>query len=202
MKAPVGRQPKTQKSRPAAEPDRVFLETAALRYLNRFDVPVEKLRQKLEERVMRTFELKRDDPQMQAVRQGIDEVLERLVSTGVLNDARYARIRAESLRARGASRRAVEAKLRLTGVSSDEVQDAITNVDSVLAEPELAAACRLVKRRRLGWCRPVELRQERQARDLAVLARAGFSYHVAAKALAMAAGSSDIECDDGDITRD
>jgi regulatory protein len=184
MKAPVGRQRKVQKTDTPHKPDRLFLETAALRYLNRFDVPVSKLRQKLEERVLRTFELTREHPLMVDVRREMDEVLERLVATGVLNDARFARIRAESLRSRGASRRGVAEKLRSAGLDGDAIRGALDEVDDGTSEPDLAAACRLVRRRKLGWCRPVELRKERLARDLAVLARAGFSYDIAVRALA------------------
>lgn len=49
---------------------------------------------------------------------------------------------------------------------------------------ELAAACALVRRRRLGPYRPAGTRAAHRQKDLAALARAGFSLDMARKVLA------------------
>ncbi len=48
---------------------------------------------------------------------------------------------------------------------------------------ELAAAARLVRRRRLGPLRPRASRAEHREWDLAVLGRAGFSFEIARKVI-------------------
>ena len=52
-------------------------------------------------------------------------------------------------------------------------------VTDELPDPELAAVIAYARRRRLGPWAPAEVRAGRQERDLAALARAGFSYRVA-----------------------
>jgi regulatory protein len=49
---------------------------------------------------------------------------------------------------------------------------------------DLAAACALVRRRRLGPLRPKELRERHFMRDLGALARAGFALDIARRVLA------------------
>lgn len=180
MKAPAGRRAAEKK---VSELTPSFVEQAALAYLNRFDAPVAKLRSRLLLRVRRRFGLAAHDPQLEQVSGWIDAVLLRFVESGILDDARYALTLAASARRRGASRRGVSEKLRRAGLTGELAKDAIASADATTEEPEAEAAARLVRRRRLGWCRSEEQRRERWARDLAVLARAGFSRDVALRAL-------------------
>lgn len=103
----------------------------------------------------------------------------------MISDARFAQNLARSLRERGMGRRAIEQKLRLKGVPAALVPGALDQVDADVEDPELAAARRWVRRRRLGPFRPADERRPRRQRDLAALARAGFGFGVAAQALAV-----------------
>ncbi len=97
-------------------------------------------------------------------------------AAGLVDDARYARALAETLRRRGTSRRAMRAKLRqkdLPAALVDEVLEAEEGEAS-----EVKAAWRYAERRRLGPFRRSD-RAERRKRDLAAMGRAGFSYGVA-----------------------
>jgi len=148
------------------------LEAAALRYLNRFDCSVQKLRGYLSGLV------RRRGGDRAALEAHLETLLTRYQASGVLNDARLAENLAERLQERGGSRRAIVEKLRRRGVTSGVAQAAVKTPAS-----ELEAARAYVRRRRLGPFRPEAERQENRRRDLAALARTGFDHETAIRAL-------------------
>ena len=118
----------------------------------------------------------------------IDELLARYQASRLLDDKRYARALATSLRARGSSRRSIIGKLCARGVPAALARTALEAVDTEAvetetADAELTAAIALVRKRRLGPHRPESERETEQRRDLNRLARAGFSFDVARRAL-------------------
>lgn len=149
------------------------LDALALRYLDRFDCSVQKLRSHLQQAIR-----KRGGDQ-DALGRHVDALLERYQASGLLNDARFAENLAVRLKERGGSRRAIVQKLRQRGITSG-VADA-----SVSRSPqaELEAAKAFVRRRRLGPHRPEAERQPNRQRDLAALARRGFDHETAIRAL-------------------
>lgn len=149
------------------------LEEAALRYLNRFDCSAAKLKTHLGGLIRRRGG---DVPALQG---HVGALIERYRASGVLDDARFARNLSEQLQRRGKSRRAIVEKLRLRGITSSTVDFVVPKSQ----ENELEAARALVKRRRLGPFRPEGERLENRRRDLAALARAGFSHGTAVRAL-------------------
>jgi regulatory protein len=169
---------------------RAGLEASALRYLERFDCSSERLRKVLAERVAK------------AVRAGvegaaaapaiIDEILQRYRENGLLNDERFAKNFAQSLRARGGSRRVIEMKLRARGISSELSQQALKTEESS-ATSELEAAQAFARRRRLGPHRKPELRAPFRQKDLMALARAGFDFDTAKHVIGSAASNDDDE---------
>jgi len=77
-------------------------------------------------------------------------------------------------------------------VEGEIIDTAMAAADEAEEKPELAAAARLARKRRLGPWRAAEGRREARERDLAALARAGFSYDVAL-AVIDAEGPEDLE---------
>jgi regulatory protein len=163
------------------------LEAYAVSYLARFDCTAAKLRQVL----LRKLGKQRsgqDDPEVITshgadATPNIERIVARFLEVGYLNDERFARGLAQSLLNRGtAPRKAVE-RLKQRGVKAELAQGVIRELGAS-GETELSAARRLVQRKRFGWCRPDGARQERAQKDLAALARAGFSFDVARRALA------------------
>lgn len=148
------------------------LEDAALRYLNRFDCSVEKLRSHL-------AALVRKRGGDSALAAHAEALLERYRASGVLDDGRFAKNLAERLKGRGASRRMVEQKLRARGITRDVA------VEAARSSPgsDLEAARAFVRRRRLGSHRPEAERAANRHRDLAALARRGFDHDTALRAL-------------------
>jgi regulatory protein len=159
---------------------RAGLEASALRYLERFDCSSERLRKVLSERVAKAaragVEGAASAPAI------IDEILQRYRENGLLNDERFAKNFAESLRGRGGSRRMIEMKLRARGISGELAQHALKTEESP-STSELEAAQAFARRRRLGPHRKPELRAEFRQKDLMALARAGFDFDTAKRVI-------------------
>ncbi len=173
-------------------PTRENLDRAALAYLERFDSSAANLRRVLRGRVARAARA-HPDLDAAAAERLVDELVERYQASGLIDDARYAESMARGLQARGASRRGIRHKLRARGVSADTIDAALASAGRDSDDAELDAARAFVRRRRLGPHRPEQQRAERYQRDLAALARAGFSFEVARRALEVPAGAVDEE---------
>ncbi len=154
-----------------------YLENAALFYLQRFATSAANLRRVLMRKVERSARFHGTDPAEGA--QWVEALIARFTAVKLLDDALYAESRAQSLRRRGASGRTIALTLRQKGVEGEIIDTAMAAADEAEEKPELAAAARLARKRRLGPYRAAEGRREARERDLAALARAGFSYDVA-----------------------
>ena len=159
---------------------RAGLEAAALRYLDRFDCSVSRLRRVLGDRVTKAqragVERASEAPVI------IEELLARYQASGLLDDQRFATRFSERQRDRGASRRVIEQKLRQRGIGA-EVLQATSSPAAHSAEGELDAARAYAKRRRLGQHRQPEAREAHRRKDLMAMARAGFDYDTASRVL-------------------
>ena len=172
-------------SRPPRQPPAIsdaVLEKSALFYLERFAASSAQLRRVLLRRVKRAEMLGTDKPVADGARRHIETLIARFLASGLLDDRRFAEARAASLQRRGASRRRIRERLASKGVDREIVDAALETVDEPTGE--LAAACALVRRRRLGPYRPAGTRAAHRQKDLAALARAGFSLDMARKVLA------------------
>jgi len=105
-------------------------------------------------------------------------VVARLAALGAVSDRAFAESRTRSLVRGGRSRRAVAAHLAAKGVGAETARAALAAEET----DELAAALVLARRRRIG---PFRVGDGDRLRELAVLARAGFSQAVASEALRM-----------------
>ncbi|MBH0239191.1 RecX family transcriptional regulator [Methylobrevis sp. L22] len=109
----------------------------------------------------------------------IDAVVEACVRTGLIDDGRYVEAKAASGRRRGWSARRIAATLKAHGVDDGLVRAGLDAEDD---EAEIAAAMRLIVRRRIGpAARPGSVRDRHK--DLATVMRGGFSGAVARQAL-------------------
>ncbi len=110
------------------------------------------------------------------------EVAARLVATGVIDDALFAASRTRRLRREGRSARAVGAHLASRGVDAETAREAVPNDEAT----ELVAALAAARRRRIGPFRRAEtIDKAARMKELAMLARGGFSHAIARTALAM-----------------
>lgn len=149
-----------------------YLQRAALAYLERFASSADNLRRVLTRRIERRCRLRGEDSaEFVAL---VEDVVRRSLSSGLLDDRRYAEGRVASLRRRGASARLIGAKLCSKGVSREVATEAIG--ENAAAEHEAAWA--LARRRRLGPYRAGG-RPAFREKDLAAMARAGFAFALA-----------------------
>jgi len=161
------------------------LEQSALAYLNRFDASAAKLQKHLQQRARKLGGHEHAE-------QWIAELIQRYLGSGVLDDARYARNLASQLAARGKSTRAIAQKLAVRGVPQDVTAELMVTRKQEQPGAELEAAQAYVRKRRLGPHRSAEKRAEYRQKDLASLARQGFSFDIARRALGPG-GSTDDE---------
>jgi regulatory protein len=162
------------------------LENAAVYYLSRFASSSGNLRRVLMRKVARAAQIGEEggeEGQAEAGVRMVDALIARYLEKGLLNDRAYAAQAASSLAQRGASRYSIAGKLAQKGVANDLVTQAIAELDEEGGSSELAAACALVRRRRLGPYRAPDKRPDFREKDLASLARAGFSLDLARRVL-------------------
>ncbi len=157
------------------------LESAALHYLERFASSAENLRRVLMRRVYRSARVHDIEPDEAA--RWVDGIVERYARSGLLDDRRYAENLAHSLSRRGVATRAIRARLMQKGVAPEDINYAIAALSEATGDADLSAALALIRRRRLGPHRDPEARADFHDKDLAALARAGFSYDLARKVI-------------------
>lgn len=157
------------------------LENMALYYLGRFSSSSANLRRVLMRKVARAAAAHGDDPADGA--KLIEDLIARYLHSGLIDDRAYAAQKAASLQRRGASRFGIRGKLRQKGVEGELVAEAIETLDAASETSELASACALARRRRLGPYRSPSAQRAAHDKDMATLARAGFSFDIARRVL-------------------
>ena len=146
------------------------LGNAALHYLGRYTTSSWNLRRVLMRKVERSARV--HGTECAAAAAVVDRLIARYQESGLLDDRAYAEAQAAALHRRGASVRAIRARLLGKGVDRDLIEAALAVRAPGPGEPELAAALAYARRRRLGPCRPPPARKSMREKDLASLARA------------------------------
>lgn len=162
-----------------------MLENVALYYLGRYAASEASLRRVLNNRlrraVMRNPDFGHDAEKQLQLRTAIETIVEKHKKSGVIDDAAYTEVKVRSLRRTGRSRRAIQQMLGQKGIKRDIIQQALvqneTDIDP--EEVELKAALAHARRRRLGPFRAKPGDDDRCRKDIAALARAGFSINIA-----------------------
>jgi len=157
------------------------LGNAALHYLGRYATSSWNLRRVLMRKVERSARV--HGTESAAAAAVVDRLIARYQESGLLDDRAYAEAQAAALHRRGASVRAIRARLIGKGVDRDLIEAALAVRAPRPGEPELAAALAYARRRRLGPCRPPAARKSMREKDLASLARAGFAYDIARRVM-------------------
>lgn len=154
-----------------------YLERAAVYYLGRYSSSSENLRRVLTRKARKRLgQGVEPGPDIAAM---ISETVNKAVRSGLVDDRSYAGAKLGTLLRRGASARTAQAALRAKGVGPETIAAALSET----APDEAAQARRYAQRRGLGpWRRTPD--PARRDKDIAALCRAGFSYRVAAAALA------------------
>ena len=96
-----------------------------------------------------------------------------------LDDKTFAEVSSRSGMRSGRSRRAVAQKLAQKGIAKETAAEAVAEID------DLFAALVLARKRAFGPFRKVEFDEKRKAKELSAFARAGFSFDIGKRVLAM-----------------
>ena len=155
------------------------LENVALYYLQRYESSAFKLQNVLLRRVMRAKMQQQDIPS--EVHEWIRQIVEKMQHLGYVDDTRYAQNQFRILSGSGKSAHYIYQKLKQDGIDPQIIENLYA--DQTPQETDLESAKRLVKKKKMGLYRAEQERALMFKKDLAVLARAGFSYEIACHAL-------------------
>jgi regulatory protein len=158
------------------------LNNIALHYLERFASSAANLRRVLMRRVRRAAAHHGGDPAEGAAL--VEALIGRFEQSGLLDDQLYAAAKAASLQRRGGSRRVISGRLAQQGVATALIAETLQELAAEPGSGDLAAACVFIRRRRLGAYRSAMSRAGTPEKDMAALARAGFSFEIARRVLA------------------
>ena len=164
-------------ARPIRPPTAARLEKSALHHLGRFAATRTELTRVLQRRVQRAIRaelISRDEASRM-----VSATVEKVAAAGYLDDTAVARAKAGSMRRAGRSRRMITQKLSIKGITRDGADQALAATDGEDENAELRAAAILASRRKLGPYRSGKRDEATLKRDLATLARGGYSYAVA-----------------------
>jgi len=168
----------------SAPPDAANLRAAAIAYLARYSATRATLARMLNRRIDRWLREAAGPgaaAQAATAKRAVQAVVAQLADAGAVNDAAFAEARARKLVRTGHSRRAAAAHLAARGVPAEVVRTALPQDEA----GELAAAIAHMRRRRLGPFRADAAAPHARQKDLASLARAGFTGPTARRALAL-----------------
>ena len=141
------------------------LKNSALYYLERYEASTLKLRGVLRRRLIKA---RLEQPVPKEADTWIEEIIAEMVRLGYVNDKRFAENLVRRFSGVGKSRSFIRTKLKMAGIDEEESDIVLSDTD------DLTNARLMVQKKHLG---------KDFKRDLARLARAGFSYEIAREAL-------------------
>ncbi|MCL2470005.1 MAG: RecX family transcriptional regulator [Alphaproteobacteria bacterium] len=163
------------------------LEQAALFYLSRYAASEASLRRVLTQKIKRAAladeAFAADRAAQDSLVAHIETILEKHRRLGVLNDQAYASMKTSNLRRAGGSARRIAQKLTQKGIAPDVIAKALAQEDSAFedsAQAELEAARAFARKKCL---------KAMEKKDIASMARAGFSFDVIRQVL-----GEDVDC--------
>jgi regulatory protein len=185
MKTPPKPQQKTWSRNTSRKTTAQYLENLALYYMERFSSSTANLRRIMMARVersARSYDTDREEGTAQ-----VEDIIARFLRSGLLDDEVYATAKARSLHRRGASSRAIHAKLAAKGVDKSTIQKALAALEGGSPDPEFTAAVTFARHRHIGPFRrghrsgtaPED--QKIREKELASMGRAGFCFNMACR---------------------
>lgn len=177
-----------RRKREPAPMTRQRLENIAGFHVERFATTAAHLKRVLQRRAERSLRVRGGDAHECIA--WIEEIVARFMRNGIVNDERYASGRVATLRRMGKSPGKIRALLVAKGVDRLLIDAAIkeTALTATGTDAALEAALAYARRRRLGAFGDqggdAETRRKKATKDLSAMARAGFSYGIAKRALA------------------
>lgn len=153
-----------------------YLTNSGKFYLERFPASTEQFRRVMTRKINKSCKA-HPDQALETCVVALDNVIRKFQEIGFLNDAGYATGLARSLKNRGWPRSRILMRLKEKGVPAEIIEEA---VEESAPDEDFRNALVWIKRKRLGAYATTEKTQEK---SLAALARAGFDYDTASRAL-------------------
>ncbi|MCK6418265.1 MAG: RecX family transcriptional regulator [Alphaproteobacteria bacterium] len=158
-----------------------YLHNAGLYYLQRYAASAAQFRKVLVRKAQRSCAHHKDQD-LEACRAMIEEIVQKFLQSGLLNDDLYLRGMVITLRRQGRSKSMIVQKLMHKGLSAAAIESALHAADeeqNADLDGEYRAALLFARKKKLG----LNTEPQHQMKDLQKMARAGFSYDIARKVL-------------------
>lgn len=176
--------------KPRKQPKKItpsYLHNAGLYYLQRFAASSGQFQRVMQRKIDKSC-MVHPEQDREECQKWLSDVIETFQRSGLLNDELYATGAIRSLRQRGLSTRAIEAKMTIKGVPAALIKRTLQEIDDLTEnDPNLVAAVKQARKRRIGpyWPSDKEGAPELRDKHLATMARAGFDFETAHKVLKM-----------------
>lgn len=168
-----------------------YLRNAATAYLSRYAAGTAQFQKAMLRKIDRSCRAHPEQDRDVCLKQ-LDALIRDFTEKGYLNDDAYLRGMITSLRRRGLSRRAILAKLTAKGIDAEVIHREVDIYDCANNDAghdaEMEAARQLARRKRLGPYARAGQKEIQREKAMAAFARAGFSFDVASKILAIKDG--------------
>jgi len=113
----------------------------------------------------------------------IDSVITTLVDNKFVSDRHYSDIKSKTFLKRGYSLNKIRYSLIKKGIDEKYIKASISKIKEKESDPDFFSAIKLCKKRRIGPIREENNRSLFYKKDIAILARSGFSYELSKKIL-------------------
>ena len=113
----------------------------------------------------------------------IDSIITTLVDNKFISDKHYSDIKSKTFLKRGYSLNKIRYSLIKKGIDEKYIKASISKIKEKESDPDFFSAIKLCKKRRIGPNREENNRSLFYKKDIAILARSGFSYELSKKIL-------------------
>ena len=113
----------------------------------------------------------------------IDTIISSLTEQKLLSDKYYSDSKSKALLRRGYSLNKIRYSLIKKGIDEKYIKASISKIKEKESDPDFFSAIKLCKKRRIGPIREENNRSLFYKKDIAILARSGFSYELSKKIL-------------------
>ena len=152
----------------------------AYSYLEKYSPSKQQLRTYLFKKLIKTNQKKSSKKEAFNL---IDSVISTLVDQKLLSDKYYSDTKSKAFLKRGYSLNKIRYNLIKKGIDEKYIKDSISKIKENESNPDFFSAIKMCKRRRIGPCREESNRPLFYKKDIAILARSGFSYELSKKVL-------------------
>lgn len=159
-----------------------YLHNSGLYYLQKFSASSGHFRSIMLKKVKKSCHFHKDQD-YESCATLVEELVGKFISAGLLDDELYTHGKVRTMRGRGLSRQVILQKMRAKGVAAESTLQHLSEIDEKNeGNSELQAAIYLTRKKKIGaYCKASE---QDIKKNLAIMARAGFSYEIARLALA------------------